>query len=116
MVMPRSRSSGALSIESNERNLMFGLCFDSTLVIAAVSVVLPWSMCPIVPTFTCGLVRSKLAFAIAPDSSKVGAAQCTADRESRCTSCTGHELRSCRRAAAGTRTQDILLGRQELYR
>src|SRR5512134_2566579 len=33
-------------------------------VIAAVSVVLPWSTCPIVPTFTCGLVRSNLAFAI----------------------------------------------------
>src|SRR5712691_12049760 len=29
-------------------------------VIAAVSVVFPWSTCPIVPTFTCGLVRSNL--------------------------------------------------------
>ena len=36
----------------------------STLVIAAVSVVLPWSTCPIVPTFTCGLVRSNFCFAI----------------------------------------------------
>jgi len=43
-VIPRSRSSGALSIVSNERKLFFGLCFDSTLVIAAVNVVLPWSM------------------------------------------------------------------------
>src|SRR5512134_1175519 len=33
-------------------------------VIAAVSVVLPWSTCPIVPTFTCGLVRSNLPLAI----------------------------------------------------
>jgi hypothetical protein len=41
MVMPRSRSSGALSIESNERNDTLGLCFDKTLVMAAVSVVLP---------------------------------------------------------------------------
>ena len=41
MVMPRSRSSGALSIESNERNWFFGLCFCNTLVIAAVNVVLP---------------------------------------------------------------------------
>ncbi len=41
MVMPRSRSSGALSIESNERNVFFGLCFGNTLVIAAVNVVLP---------------------------------------------------------------------------
>src|SRR5580698_6017938 len=62
--MPRSRSSGALSIESNERNCIFGLCFDNTLVIAAVSVVLPWSMCPIVPTFTWGLVRSNFFLAM----------------------------------------------------
>src|SRR5262249_10524837 len=33
-------------------------------VIAAVSVVFPWSTCPIVPTFTCGFVRSNLPFAI----------------------------------------------------
>src|SRR5471032_3059826 len=44
---------------------MFGLCFASTFVIAAVNVVLPWSMCPIVPTFTCGLLRSNFSFAIA---------------------------------------------------
>ena len=31
---------------------------------AAVSVVLPWSTWPIVPTFTCGLVRSNFFFAI----------------------------------------------------
>src|SRR5579864_3276301 len=69
MVMPRSRSSGALSIESNERNLIFGLCLDNTLVMAAVSVVFPWSMCPIVPTFTCGLLRSNFSFAIASPQS-----------------------------------------------
>src|SRR5262249_30809579 len=63
--MPRSRSSGALSIESNARNDTFGLFFDSTFVIAAVNVVLPWSMCPIVPTFKCGLLRSNFSFAIA---------------------------------------------------
>src|ERR1700740_2774946 len=40
----------------------------STIVIAAVSVVLPWSTCPIVPTFTCGLVRSNFALAIAASS------------------------------------------------
>src|ERR1700730_16701316 len=51
-------------MESKARNVTFGLCFDSTLVIAAVSVVLPWSMCPIVPTFTCGLLRSNFYFAI----------------------------------------------------
>jgi hypothetical protein len=39
--MPRAFSSGALSIESNDRNVFFGLCFDKTFVIAAVNVVLP---------------------------------------------------------------------------
>src|SRR6266545_2247945 len=36
------------------------------LVSAAVSVVFPWSTCPIVPTFTWGLVRSNLALAMVP--------------------------------------------------
>src|SRR5262249_10460632 len=36
----------------------------STLVIAAVSVVLPWSTCPIVPMLTCGLVRTYACFAM----------------------------------------------------
>src|SRR5581483_12367092 len=31
---------------------------------AAVKVVLPWSMCPMVPMFTCGLLRSNFSFAI----------------------------------------------------
>src|ERR1035437_5327442 len=68
MVMPRSRSSGALSMVSNERNVFFGLCFERTFVIAAVSVVLPWSMCPIVPTFTCGLDRSNFSLPIVSSS------------------------------------------------
>ena len=43
MVMPRAFSSGALSMESKERNS--AVPFSArTLVIAAVSVVLPWSM------------------------------------------------------------------------
>src|SRR5713101_6841953 len=62
MVMPRSRSSGALSIESNGRNSAPPRR-ARVLVMAAVSVVLPWSMCPMVPTFTCGLVRSNFFFA-----------------------------------------------------
>src|SRR6266516_4445820 len=37
---------------------------SATLVIAAVRVVLPWSTWPIVPTFTCGFVRSNLALAM----------------------------------------------------
>jgi hypothetical protein len=34
------------------------------LAIAVVSVVLPWSICPIVPMLQCGFVRSNFAFAI----------------------------------------------------
>src|SRR5436309_2430406 len=45
---------------------LFFVC--STFVIAAVSVVLPWSMCPIVPMFTCGLLRSNFSFAISLSS------------------------------------------------
>ena len=67
IVIPRSRSSGALSIESNERTVFFGSCFASTDVIAAVNVVFPWSMCPIVPTLTCGLDRSNFSFAMPLD-------------------------------------------------
>src|SRR5215218_7206171 len=63
MVMPRSRSSGALSIESNARYSAEPLR-ARYLEIAAVSDVLPWSMWPIVPMFTCGLVRSNFFLAI----------------------------------------------------
>src|SRR3990170_1036725 len=59
MVMPRSFSSGALSMLSYARNSPFP-SREATLVIAAVSVVLPWSMCPMVPTFKCGLLPSDL--------------------------------------------------------
>src|SRR5215208_3929182 len=65
MVIPRARSSGALSIWSNGVKSAQPLS-AKVLVIAAVSVVLPWSTCPIVPTFTCGLVRSNFALAIFP--------------------------------------------------
>src|SRR5205807_10608027 len=64
MVMPRSRSSGALSIWSKAVYLLAEERVASTLVMAAVRVVLPWSMCPIVPTFTCGFVRSNFFLAI----------------------------------------------------
>src|SRR5205807_202792 len=62
--MPRAFSSGALSIESNDRNWILGLCFCSTFVMSAVRVVLPWSTCPIVPMFTCGLLRSNFSLLI----------------------------------------------------
>src|SRR5262249_21502751 len=54
MVIPRMRSSGALSICAQSRARP--PCRPAiTFVIAAVKVVLPWSTCPIVPTFTCSL-------------------------------------------------------------
>src|SRR3954465_13767631 len=61
--MPRSFSSGAASISS----YFFASAnpfFARMVVIAAVSVVLPWSTCPIVPTFTCGFLRSNFSLAI----------------------------------------------------
>src|SRR3954466_10252893 len=64
IVIPRAFSSGALSIWSNaDASLRSGYLSCRTLVIAAVSVVFPWSMCPMVPMLTCGLVRSNLALA-----------------------------------------------------
>src|SRR6266568_4205837 len=64
MVMPRSFSSGALSIWSKATYLLMLLALADTLVSAAVRVVLPWSICPIVPTFTCGLLRSNFSLAM----------------------------------------------------
>src|SRR5215467_11979659 len=49
---------------------MLGLFCANTIVIAAVSVVFPWSTCPIVPTFTCGFVRSNFCFAISASSNR----------------------------------------------
>src|SRR5437763_7649985 len=64
MVIPRSRSSFALSIWSNGvKGFTSGNLSCRTFVMAAVSVVFPWSMCPMVPMLTCGLVRSNLALA-----------------------------------------------------
>src|SRR3954470_95328 len=61
--VPRSRSSGALSIESKAR--YSALPFNARyLEIAAVRLVLPWSMWPIVPMLTCGLVRSNFFLAM----------------------------------------------------
>src|SRR3954454_15920096 len=63
MVIPRSRSSGALSIVSKARYWASPLR-ARYFVIAAVRLVLPWSMWPIVPTLTCGFVRSNFFLAI----------------------------------------------------
>src|SRR3972149_298122 len=56
MVIPRAFSSGALSMLQKSRYCAKPLK-DKTFVIADVRVVLPWSTWPMVPTFTCGLVR-----------------------------------------------------------
>src|ERR1044072_1902004 len=61
--MPRSRSSGALSIWSNGTNVAPPV-FASTFVVVAVNVVFPWSTCPIVPTLQCGFFRSNFCFDI----------------------------------------------------
>ena len=63
MVMPRSFSSGALSIPS-KATASPPQTSEQTRVSAAVSVVLPWSTWPIVPTLTWGFVRSNVYFDI----------------------------------------------------
>src|SRR5438270_6221546 len=65
MVMPRAFSSGALSIWSKAVKDTLGFFSASTLVMAAVRVVLPWSMWPIVPTLRWGLERSNFCLAMA---------------------------------------------------
>src|SRR5438067_12077168 len=62
--MPRWRSSGALSISAKLLTCPPPPRLWSTLEIAAVSVVLPWSICPMVPTLRCGFVRSNFCLAI----------------------------------------------------
>src|SRR5687768_6967355 len=64
IVMPRAFSSGALSIWSKAVKETLGFWSWRTLVMAAVSVVLPWSMWPIVPTLRCGFVRSNFCLAM----------------------------------------------------
>src|SRR3990167_660658 len=63
MVIPRAFSSGALSILSKS-TLAEPNTSEQTRVRAAVRVVLPWSTWPIVPTLTCGLLRSNFSLAI----------------------------------------------------
>src|SRR2546427_11503961 len=59
----RPCDSEALATSSYEMNFAQPLSAD-TFVSAAVNVVLPWSMCPMVPTLTCGLLRSNFSLAI----------------------------------------------------
>ncbi len=57
MVIPLAASSGVRSMRLNGTYVAPPRSL-STLVIAAVSVVLPWSTCPIVPMLRCGLLRT----------------------------------------------------------
>lgn len=61
MVMPRAFSSGALSISSYATCLAYPLSAN-TRVMAAVSVVFPWSTCPMVPMFRCSFVRVLMSY------------------------------------------------------
>ena len=63
-MIPRSLSSGALSISSKFSTVFPGTLSARTFVIAAVKVVLPWSTCPMVQMLQCGFVHSNLAIAI----------------------------------------------------
>src|SRR5437762_1407410 len=60
----RPCDADAFATSSYETYFVFQPWSAETLVRAAVNVVFPWSTWPIVPTFTCGLVRSNFAFAI----------------------------------------------------
>src|SRR5262249_41621289 len=88
------------------------------MVIAAVSVVLPWSTCPIVPTFTCGFVRSNFCFAIATSSLWVQ----VPDRRTSCVAglAGGYCVQRAHPHADGAhdrnRTGDLLLTMEMLYR
>src|SRR3989344_821679 len=62
MVIPLAFSSGALSISSTFSSFFAKPFINRTCVKAAVKVVLPWSTCPMVPTFTCGLVLTNFSF------------------------------------------------------
>ena len=63
-MIPRSLSSGALSMFSKSVAELPATLSARTFVIAAVNVVLPWSTCQMVPMLQCGLLLSNLAFAI----------------------------------------------------
>src|SRR6478672_7661670 len=67
-VLLASRTMPPLAISAYVLNSLILLTCALRAMIAAVSVVLPWSMWPIVPTLTCGLVRSNVPLAIAPRS------------------------------------------------
>src|SRR5438034_7900256 len=123
----RPCDSDALATSSYGMNLAQPLS-EATLVSAAVSVVLPWSMCPMVPTFTCGLLRSNFSLAMStiPRVCRVGAiwSRCPGSNwrprpyQGRALPTELHRLSQTRRtlraeigAGDGDRTRDQQLGR-----
>src|ERR1700733_7444937 len=74
--MPRAFSSGALSIWSYAVNVALPVS-ARTLVIAAVSDVLPWSTWPIVPMLQCGLLRLNFSLAIGLSVNRCSGGQLT---------------------------------------
>src|SRR5215217_3749459 len=97
---------------------------DATLVSAAVSVVLPWSMWPMVPTFTCGLERSNFSLAMVATILLYSAAVVSSAVAPR-GRCGGQpsvarQPKLARRAKAGAddqdRTGDLVLTKDVLYR
>src|SRR5262245_30127136 len=65
-VLLASRTVPPLVISAYDLTLMLGNLTACRTTIAAVKVDLPWSMWPIVPTLTWGLVRVKTSLAIVP--------------------------------------------------
>src|SRR5678816_1033049 len=63
-IRDRPCDADALATSSYEMYFVPQPLSDETFVRAAVVVVLPWSTWPMVPTFTCGLVRSNFALAM----------------------------------------------------
>src|SRR6516162_774924 len=76
--MPRAFSSGALSIWSYAVNVAPPVS-ARTFEIAAVSDVLPWSTCPIVPMLQCGFVRSNLPLAMVISPSAISLSELLRD-------------------------------------
>src|SRR4051794_18765577 len=65
-VLSAERTVPPLAISEYSLILAILFRYPWRATMAAVRVVLPWSMCPMVPTLTCGLFRAKVSFAIAP--------------------------------------------------
>ena len=81
------------------------------MVIAAVSVVLPWSTCPIVPTLTCGLLTLEFFFGhdVFSAGSKIGQSRSARSRRAR------ERAPDHTGAHARNRTGDLTLTKGVLY-